>query len=827
MSRTWSTPPDRPHYDDVIETALGKLDLDRKCALLGGADMWRLPAMPDIGLKAITMSDGPIGVRGRHWSATSPSIALPSSTAMAATFSPDLIAELGHLLAQEAHRKGVHVLLAPTVNLHRSPLGGRHFENFSEDPYLTGTIGAAFVAGVQQGGIATTMKHFVANDSETDRLTVNNVISERALRELYVQPFAMIIDQARPWGAMAAYNSINGTTATENGPLQNDLLRDELGFDGFIVSDWGAARNTSRALQGGLDIAMPGPRTVFGPQLAQAVRDGDVNEKDVDRAVSRVLLLAARTGALAGADPAVAPSQRPRVHNPIPLAREAARRSMVLAQNRPALGEREAVLPLYPYGLGTLAVSGLAARDARILGGGSATVFPENVISPLQGLRNALGSDRVTFDIGADPNEQILPASNGFQLRAQVIHKDGTTTEAEPLVDGAVHWMGETATGIDLATVDRAMIIGTYTANETGPHTFGTRGAGWYRLTVDHTVLFEGVHIPASADPLEMFTGQPAEHGAIELQAGEQVSVSLEHRPIEAASEYLPSIIFALMHRPPEHDAEALIAAAASSAAKAGAALVVVATTEQVESEGYDRTSLALPGRQDDLVRAVAKANPRTIVVVNTGSPVEMPWRNEVAAVLLSWFPGQEAGNALADVLLGAEEPGGRLPTTWPATLADAPVRNTTPVDGDLLYDEDVFVGYRAWKKPGKPEPAYWFGHGLGYTTWEYDSISYQHGRAIVRVTNTGNRSGREIVQVYVSPTARTRESVPGGIERLRLAGFASVVAQPKETVEVAIDIPARAWQIFDHGWRTVEGTWMVTAGRSAGDLRIGVDAFI
>ncbi|KOG89446.1 beta-glucosidase, partial [Streptomyces varsoviensis] len=292
----------------VVEDALARLDLDTKARLLAGQDMWSLPAVPAIGLASVVMSDGPIGVRGVRWSADDPSIALPSPTALAAAWDPALARTAGRLLAQEARRKGVHVLLAPTVNLHRSPLGGRHFEAYSEDPYLTGAIGAGYVAGVQDGGVATTVKHFVANDAETERFTVDNKVSARALRELYLAPFEAIVAKARPWGVMSAYNSVNGSTMTEHRALQQGVLRGEWGFDGFLVSDWLAARNTVRALAGGLDVAMPGPRTVYGSALAAAVRAGEAAESDVDDAVRRVLLLPARVGALEGAPPAVAPA---------------------------------------------------------------------------------------------------------------------------------------------------------------------------------------------------------------------------------------------------------------------------------------------------------------------------------------------------------------------------------------------------------------------------------------------------------------------------------------------------------------------------------------
>src|SRR4051812_5378100 len=349
----------------AVEAALARLDLDAKARLLAGQNMWTLPALPEIGLPSLVMSDGPIGVRGVHWTAGDPSVALPSPTALAATWDPALARRAGTLLAQEARRKGVHVLLAPTVNLHRSPLGGRHFEAYSEDPFLTGEIGTGYVQGVQSGGVGTTVKHFVANDAETDRFTVNNLVGERALRELYLAPFEAIVENAHPWGIMTAYNTVNGTTMTEHRYLVNEVLRGEWGFDGYNVSDWMAARSTVGAIEGGLDVAMPGPQTVYGAPLAQAVRDGEVEESAVDTAVRHARRLAARVGILEGADPVV--TELPATVDGIELAPETARRAFVLVRNEGAL----------PLRSGTVALIGAAARDARVLGGGSATVFPD------------------------------------------------------------------------------------------------------------------------------------------------------------------------------------------------------------------------------------------------------------------------------------------------------------------------------------------------------------------------------------------------------------------------------------------------------------------
>ncbi|MER5438590.1 glycoside hydrolase family 3 C-terminal domain-containing protein [Streptomyces sp. NPDC002790] len=790
----------------AVEAALGKLDLDTKARLLGGQDMWSLPAVPDIGLKSLVMSDGPIGVRGVRWSADDPSIALPSPTALGATWDPSLARRAGVLLAQEARRKNVHVLLAPTVNLHRSPLGGRHFETYSEDPYLAGLMGTGYVQGVQSGGVGTTMKHYVANDAETDRFTVNNLVSERALRELYLAPFEAIVKNAHPWGVMTAYNSVNGTSMTEHRYLVNEILRDEWGFDGFNVSDWMAARSTVGDIKGGLDVAMPGPLTVYGPALVEAVRSGEVDESEVDGAVRNVLRLAARVGALEGAEPAV--TDLPAEVDGEALAREIAHRAFVLVRN-------SGVLPLRSDA--RVALIGAAARDARVLGGGSATVFPPRIVSPLDGLSAALPS--LTYSVGADPSDELAVADKGFTLRAICRDAEGAVLGEGTLPNGQVQWFGaDLPPGVTHDALHSIEVTGTFTPRESGDHAFGTRGLGAFTLTVDGTVLYEGVQaMGAESDPFEAFFGAPEERGKVPLAEGHPVDVSLLHTLDKSLAMPLPAVLFSLVHLDPRRDEDALLAEAVAAARDAEVAVVVVATTDRVESEGFDRADLRLPGRQDELVRAVAAANPNTVVVVNSGSPVELPWREDVAAVLLSWFPGQEGGAALADVLTGAEEPGGRLPTTWGA-LADAPVTQVTPVDGQLPYTEDTFIGYRAWDKSGAT-PAYPFGHGLGYTDWTYESLDLHGTTATIRIRNTGDRPGREVVQLYVSPTA------PDTTRPARwLAGFTTVTAAPGETVSTTIDIPHRTFETWDEstsGWTVPTASYEVLAGRSLTDTRL------
>ncbi|WP_411105373.1 beta-glucosidase family protein [Streptomyces sp. cmx-4-9] len=803
--------------EDAVETALGKLDLDAKARLLSGQDMWSLPALPGIGLESLVMSDGPVGVRGVRWTADDPSIALPSPTALAAAWDPALARRAGRLLAQEARRKGVHVLLAPTVNLHRSPLGGRHFECYSEDPYLTGAVGSGYVNGVQDGGVGTTVKHFVGNDAETERFTVDNAIAPRPLRELYLAPFEAIVAGARPWGIMTSYNRINGTTMTENGHLVNGVLRGAWGFDGCNVSDWMAARSTTGAIEGGLDVAMPGPQTVYGPALAAAVRAGEVAEAAVDEAVRNVLRLAARVGLLEGAPAVVAEPPAP-VDGPA-LARELAVRGFVLVRNEAGPDGRPA-LPLDAAAGRTVALLGAAARDARILGGGSATVFPERVVSPLDGLSAALPAGSLTFAVGADPSDELTPADQGFELRAVCRDASGAVLGAGSLPSGQVQWIGDDLpAGASYATMASIEVTGRFVPRESGEHCFGTRGLGAFTLAVGGRTLWEGVQDRGDeADPFEAFFGAPCERGRATLTAGEPVEVSLTFQVPDVAGLPVKAIMFSLLHLGPRRDADELIAEAVAAARGADTAVVVVATTERVESEGFDRRDLRLPGRQDDLVRAVAAVNPNTVVVVNAGSPVELPWREDVAAVLLTWFPGQEGGAALADVLRGDAEPGGRLPTTWPAALTDAPVTEVVPGDGRLEYAEGLFIGYRAYEKHGIA-PAYPFGHGLGYTDWTYESLQATADTVRVRLTNTGTRPGREVVQVYLAPAADPVERPASW-----LAAFAGVEAGPGESVEAVIDLPARAFEIWDEaadGWQRIGGVHEVRAGRSHGDTRL------
>ncbi|SDL01596.1 beta-glucosidase family protein [Streptomyces indicus] len=795
-----------------LDRLVGELSLEQKVRLLTGATTWRTAGEAAIGLRELVTSDGPAGIRGEAWDERRPSVLLPSASALGAMWNDELVERLGGLLATEATRKGVDVVLAPTLNLHRSPLGGRHFECFSEDPELTGRTGAALIRGIQARGVAATAKHYVANDSETDRLTVDVRMSERTLREVYLAPFEAAVD-AGVWLVMAGYNAVDGTTMTAS-PLLADPLKGEWGFDGVVVSDWAAVRTTEATARAALDLTMPGPEGMWGSALVRAVKDGAVAEEEIDAKVRRLLRLAERVGALG-------PSRRrrlpPTAHGATrALLRHAVGASAVLLRN-------SGVLPLDPRALDTVAVIGTHAASPRLQGGGSAGVFCSEAVAPLTGIEDLLrGRARVVYEPGPAPGAPPSPLDTelctdprsgapGVLLR--VLDASGRELAAELRLSGR---QLEPDLPPGAHTVEISALLH---PRRSGLWTLGVGGFGRLTLTVDGRTLLDD-EVPAGTDdPAVVHVNPPVHTVRTTLTAGQPVHVVARRSLVPGRGR--ATVVTAA---PPDPDPATALKDAARAAREADAAIVFVGTTEHGESEGYDRTSLALGEHQDALVRAVTAVNPRTVVVVNSGGPVELPWREEAGAVLLSWFPGQEAGAGLADVLFGRTEPGGRLPTTWGTELADVPVTRTRPVDGRLAYTEGLHIGHRAWLRAGA-QPAYWFGHGLGYTTWEYEEVrAPAHITAgepfTVRVTvrNTGTRPGREVVQVYV---ARPESAVERPVRWF--AGYAAVEAEAGDTAGADVLVGARAlrhWSTADHTWRTEPGCYRLIVGRSAGDTR-------
>ncbi|MFZ3495468.1 glycoside hydrolase family 3 C-terminal domain-containing protein [Streptomyces sp. 5.8] len=797
--------------EDMLDRLLEKLDLVQKVRLLSGATTWRTAGEPAIGLREMVTSDGPAGVRGEAWDERRTSALLPSASAIGALWDEDLIEELGGLLASEAVRKGVDIVLAPTLNLHRTPLGGRHFECFSEDPVLTGRTGAALVRGIQTAGVAATAKHYVANDSETGRMHVDVRASERALREVYLAPFEAAVE-AGVWLVMAGYNGVNGATMTAS-PLLTEPLKGDWGFDGVVISDWGALRSTTEPALAALDLAMPGPQGPWEASLVQAVRDGHVPEEAVDEKVRRLLRLAGRVGALE-------PDRRPRTAAFGPDEARALLRRTVAAGC--VLLTNHEVLPLAPSSLAKVAVIGVHAASPRVQGGGSAGVFPSRVVTPLDGIRDRLdGLARVAYvpgpGLGVPPAPLAAdwcadPRSGEPGVLLRILDEAGRELHAEHRLSGT---QLEPPVEPGARTVEISALVRPRT---TGEWNFSIAGFGRMSLTLGGRTLLDGEFPCTTDDPAIVHVNPPRHTVRATLETTEPVLLTARRELVPGAGR--ATIVAAA---PPEPEAADALAEAVRTARDADAVIVVVGTTEHTETEGHDRDDLALGGHQDALVSAVATANRRTIAVVNSGGPVELPWRDEVGAVLLSWFPGQEAGTGLADVLFGDAEPGGRLPTTWAAALADAPVTRAHPVDGRLAYDEGVHIGHRAWLLAGR-EPAYWFGHGLGYTTWEYGTVhapaEVTEGSPFtvrVQVRNTGARPGREVVQVYL---ARPHSTVDRPVRWF--AGYATVHAEPGRSATAVVQVPSdalRHWSEAEGAWRTEPGTFHVMVGRSAGDL--------
>lgn len=793
------TPPD-------FEELLGRLTLEEKVRILTGQDFWSTYPLPGVGLRSMVLSDGPSGVRGPVWDERDPSLNLPSATALSSSWDLDIAHRYGVVSALEARRKGVDVVLGPTINLHRSPLGGRHFEAFSEDPVLTAELAAAYVAGVQELGVGATPKHYVANDFETERFTANVVVSDRALREVYLLAFEKAVIESKAWLVMSAYNSINGATASENELLETPL-NSEWGFDGVVVSDWTAVRSLESAKHS-QDLAMPGPAGAWGDALVEAVRSGEIKEDAIDRKVLRLLSLAARVGALEGFEK---PTDVPDIDG-VAFAHSAAAEGSVLVRN-------EGELPWQASALQRVAVIGHNARDARTQGGGSATVIPTAVVSPLDGLRAALPDAEVTYSIGTvvqdgvaelPPGTMTNPVTGQPGARVRFLAADGAELFAEDRFSSALVYLGGDAP-IESTSVFEFQT--TYTPVESGSILLGFASVGRGRIFADGKLLREEVAVPMGADLGAALLSPPSTSAPLEVTAGQPVDVRVELELPTREGGLSNALGITVGVEPDPSDPQALIDEAVAAARAAEVAVVVVGTNSKVESEGYDRSSLALPGLQDDLVRAVVAANPRTVVVVNAGSPVLMPWRDDVAAVLLTYFGGQEYGNALADVLLGVVEPGGRLPTTWPREQADVPVIDVTPRDGEVRYDEGIHIGYRAWLRAGA-EPAYEFGHGLGYTTWSLSDLRGSATTASVTVQNTGERSGKHVVQVYAERPGSTVDRPTRW-----LAGFTVVRLAPGESRDVTIPLHQHTFNHWDNGWTTEPGDFTLRAGSSVAQL--------
>jgi beta-glucosidase len=796
--------------DRRADALLAKLTLEQKIKLIGGVDGMFTYAMPQIGLPRLKMSDGPVGVR--VWG---PSIAYAGGIGLAASWDPALARKVGVGLGQDARARGVHILLGPGVDIYRSPMNGRNFEYFGEDPYLGGQIAVGYIEGVQSQRVVATIKHYDANNSEYDRHGTNSIIDQRTLREIYLPIYEAAVKQAHVGAFMDSYNLINGEHATQNKFLNVDVLRKDWGFRGIMMSDWGATYDGIAAANAGLDLEMPSARFMNAKTLLPAIKAGKVSEATINEKVRRILRVAVRFGWL---DHDQQDLSLP-LYNPdsVATALQSAKESMVLLKNEGHL------LPLDLSKVHTIALIGPDAFPANASAGGSGHVTAIAPVSFLEGLTHSLPHTKILWNSGVKDLADLLSsrrAANNFTTDAQGAHPgltqeefDSGTISGRPdrvhVVRGVQIWGG-----IQYAPPSSKKLAvrwsGYYTAKTSGPQEFivGSIARDTYQLYVNGKKVLEG--LPGRGEPQSV---------EINLAAGQAVPVRLDYQPersvIRIGFNALPA-------------ADMLDSNAKKVAAMADVVVLAVGFNSQTEGEGHDRT-YALPPGQEALIKAITAANPHTVVVLTSGGSVATSdWLDHVPAFLEAWYGGSEAGTALADVLTGRVNPSGKLPITWWKRVQDNPTWNNyyEPAGSrDVHYREGVFLGYRAYGHNGQAAPLYPFGFGLSYTTFAFSNLSVSpttaspNGPITVSfdVRNTGKRAGNEVAEVYVSDPSAT---VPR--PEIELKGFQRVTLGPGEATHVSIKLNRRSlayWDVKSNGWKVDPGTFVVSVGDSSENL--------
>ena len=805
---------------DRIDELLDQMTLEEKVSLLSGEDFWSVPAIDRLGIGKLRVTDGPNGARGGgSLIGGVKSASFPVGIAIGATWNIALAEEIGAALAEEVKSKNAHMLLAPTVNIHRSVTNGRNFECYSEDPILSAELAVGYINGLQGQGVGATIKHFVGNESEIERTTISSEIGERALREIYLIPFEWAVKKAGTWGVMSSYNRLNDTFTSEHNWLLTTVLRDEWGYDGIVMSDWFGSHSTAPTVNAGLDLEMPGPARDRGQKLIVAVQSGEVSPEVLDKRVTAMLRLMQRVGSLDDHRPFQERADDRPEHRA--LIRRAGAEAAVLLKN-------DGMLPM--TGSGPVAVIGPNARAAQIMGGGSAQLNAHYRVSPWEGLVAALGEDRLSYTTGCT-NHRFEPVLRG---NLKVEYFDSQALAGEPVHTGSMEdaqafWVGHVAEGKVDPLHFSARVSGTYTPAESGEHRVGVYAAGFAKVYVDGKLI---------ADAWTNWTkgrtffeeGCDEVVGTVTLEAGRAHDIVIEFATKDFAT--LGLAAFAAGIGLPLGDAA--IAEAVEAARNAEAAIVFIGRNGEWDTEGSDLPGIVLPGRQNELVEAVAAANPRTVVVLQTGGPVEMPWADKAAAILQAWYPGQEAGNAIADVLTGAAEPGGRLPQTFPMRWADNPAhsqdREVYPgLDGKVRYEEGIFVGYRHYDRLGMT-PLYPFGYGLGYTHFELSDLSVDDSRfeadgavtVTLNVTNIGARAGSTVVQLYVSDEKSTE---PRPAKELKAFAKLRLEAGETRSVTLALDARAFAWyrETARH-WLVEAGAFTLRLGQSSADLPLSAE---
>lgn len=804
---------DTAAVEQRVDHLLGQLSTEQKVVLLGGVDNFCTRDVPAIGLPRLTMSDGPIGVR-----APGPSTAYAAGIGMAASWDPALAERVGTAMGRDARARGVNFLLGPGVNMYRAPQNGRNMEYYGEDPLLAGKIAVGLIHGVQSQGVVATVKHFAANNSEYDRRHLDSLIDERTLREIYLPAFEMAVKEGHVGAVMSSYNLVNGDYLAENRRIAHDILKQEWGFDGLYMSDWEAAHDGIKAFEAGLDLEMPAPDAMKPALIEAGLRDGTLSQADLDDKTRRLLRTAARFGFL----------DRPQRDYSIPMmnpssahaALEGARESLVLLKNAPQ------VLPLDAAHMKSVAVIGPMAYPGAASAGGSSHIDTFRTQSILSGISDHVGDKvNVLYSRGLPTTaevfaKEVFVTTDGKPglLRETFANADLTGQPVEHTVNAKVdQWKPELWT---TPATERQSIrwSGRFVPDRNGKFLFLAAAAS----KDSYTLYVDGK--PVIQQPV--FEGQAPRYVVLPLTAGKAVDIRLDYRPDVSYSRMSLGAIAVDAMIPDE---------TRKMAAMADAAVVAVGFDGTSESEAFDR-SFQLPWGQEALIEAVAAVNKRTVVTVTSGGAYATDgWLDHVPALLQNWYPGQEGGQAIAEVLFGDRSPEGKLPMSFERHWKDNPTHDFydahPAADGHptVRYGEGVFLGYRWYTShPRAAQPLFAFGHGLSYTTFAFSKLALSHVAANGDVTvsfdvrNTGTRDGAEVAQVYVGdPSARVARP------QKELKAFRKVRLAPGQSEHVSLTLDRRAFAWYDaakHDWQVDPGRFTVYVGNASDQTPLTAD---
>ncbi|KAH7203627.1 glycoside hydrolase superfamily [Fusarium oxysporum] len=775
--------------DINVEEVLKKLSLAEKVSLLAGIDFWHTKSFPEHGVPSLRLSDGPNGVRGTRFFNGIPAACFPCGTGLGATFNQELLEEAGKKMGEEAIGKSAHVILGPTINMQRSPLGGRGFESIGEDPFLAGLGAAALVRGIQSTGVQSTIKHFVCNDQEHKRMSVQAIITERALREIYALPFQLVVRDSRPGAFMTSYNGVNGTACSENKKLLNDMLREEWGWEGLIMSDWYGTYSVTDSIKAGLDLEMPGPTRWRGDVLNFAAACEKVWGHVIDDRAREVLKFVKKCAASGVKENG--PEKTLDTPETAALLRRIGNESIVLLKNEKSL------LPL-AKDKKTLVI-GPNAKVATYHGGGSASLAAYYAVTPYDGIAEKLGS-QPAYTIGAYTHKLsplLGSQTNGEDGKAgmswKVYNKPPSDSSRKPVDE---LWLAKSEMHLvdyynsELEDLWFANLEGILEVEEDSTYEFGVIVCGTANLYVNDELVVDNSTKQIAGDAF-FGTATREELGRKDLKKGEKYKIRIEFASA-------PSFTLKLDNPVVGHgslrvgaskviDAKQEIERSVALAKEHDQVIICAGLNSDWETEGSDRESMKLPGALDELISAVAAANPQTAVVMQTGTPEEMPWLDEVPAVIQAWYGGNETGNCIADILFGDANPSGKLSLSFPKRLTDVPAfLNFRTEAGRTLYGEDVYMGYRYYEFADRAVN-FPFGHGLSYTTFAFSdlNVSSNEGKLTtsVIIKNTGSVRGAEVAQLYVRPMQAAKVNRP--VKELK--GFAKVELDAGESKTVTI----------------------------------------